>query len=141
MIVLRDIFGRERGFAPPADIKIAASNKYRTRKENFHDAKLLLIFSGSKQKTWLMATTDGLYLVMDRLKEEFPRAIWRIDRADISKGNRVEIPIRVSPYLENTGKVTIADKNERMFTRELFLDATIESRITRLVEEAFSSIG
>jgi hypothetical protein len=139
LIALRDIFDWRKAFASQSEIKQAVSDKYKTRKENFVDARLLLIFSGSKQRTWLVATQSGLYLVTDRLKEDVPKAVWRLDRSDIMSGNTPELEIRVDPYSENTGKIKIGDKAEKFFSKDLFTDVSVDRRIQSLVESAFAS--
>jgi len=140
LIGLRDILDLRKTFASQSEIRQAVADKYVARRENFADAGLLLIFTASQQRTWLVATQGALYLVTDRLKEDAPKALWRLDRADVMRGNSLDLPIRVDPNTERTGKVTIGGKGERVFSKDLFTDVPIDQRIQTFVEKAFGDV-
>lgn len=137
-MAILDIFNTRTDFASQAEIRQAAQAKYSSRKENFADARLLLIFAGSEQKTWLMATQGGLYLIIDSLKDARPEAIWRLDRSLLMQGNRVEPELRVTRHTDRTGKLEVAGKAPRSFTLDLFTDIPIDRRLRALLETAFT---
>ena len=69
-MLLADMFIGRSDFASPEEIKefIRRSKNFDKSKEDPSTAHPLLIFKTSKQQTWLVATPERLYCVLDDLR-------------------------------------------------------------------------
>src|SRR5436190_19336277 len=113
---LGQIFGGGRAFETPELIQRRAALKYAKHGDNFEQARLLLIFESSKQRTWLIASNLALYCVIDRLSEPAGRMRWRIPKKEIISDDEIVLPIVVRDNTANTGYVIIDSKRPRLFS-------------------------
>lgn len=141
MIKLRDFveLERERSFASPKDIEtsIEKFTGFQRGEEPSANRELLLIFESSKQRTWLVATKQALYCVIDLLSEPEPRARWRIGREHIfSNKDGVFLSIQTEKYSDSAGHLVIDEKRPRLYSRRLFTDFPVEQRVKSLLLKA-----
>lgn len=136
MIRLRE-FLDYRSFLSFDEIKaeLRKSGKYRDQPSELADARGMLIFSTSKQQTWLIATSHRLYCVIDDKRESKPEMRWSI-RID---GGR-NIDIESEDYSEHSGQLHLA-AHRVLFSKKLFTDTNPIHRIDRIIRRMTGSRG
>ena len=84
MAQLREIF-LPRDFQTAGEIAdyITRSINYDAKTESPNQAKLLLLFQTSEQRTWLVATPQRLYCILDDNRKPAPHINWSISRSKI----------------------------------------------------------
>lgn len=75
-----------RAFASEREIRqsIKKFKGYDSSRESPEDARSLLIFETSKQRTWIVATGDRLYFVLDDVRRPAPRIARSVGRSELT---------------------------------------------------------
>ena len=94
-----------RDFLNPRDIARSITQSPNYRQEEPDDARLLLIFQTSVQKTWRIATDRRLYCAPDDRRKASARIQWSIPISDARA-----VQIRLKNYRERTGMLDIGKK-------------------------------
>lgn len=134
---MMNFFAGRGDFASKTDIMdyIKNSKNFDPNKENPRQSEALLIFSTSKQHTWLVASSERLYCILDDIRKENPHINWSMAKFALISGNQVTIQLKTRPHTDNTGLVDISDDHrDYLFTPRLFSDAPIEERIAKLIQ-------
>jgi hypothetical protein len=116
-----------RAFASPAEITKLVS-KYRKPGEDYDGARTLLIFSTSKQQTWLVATNRELYLVLDDRRKETPSVQWSQPLQEVRAAS-----IKENPYSDRSGLIDIGVRKNWLCTKRLFQEEGIAQGITKFI--------
>lgn len=107
--------------------------------ESAASANTLLLFRTSKQQTWLVATNQRLYCILDDLRNDSPGIQWAEPRDSLLSGQHVIAKITTSPKSEKTGRVNIGDRRKNwLFSKSLFKgdDVEVVSSIKRLIKNS-----
>lgn len=118
---------------------IKNSKNYNPDKDNLQVAKALKVFQTSKQQTWLVATNERAYYILDDNKKDKPQLFtWSLPKKDITVGNRVSLEIKTGKKSEKTGLVRIGPRHENWFySKRLFPEEKhIVESIHKLIREA-----
>lgn len=128
--------GRDEFESKTAIIELIKNSKnFDPRMEDPQKADALLIFSTSKQHTWLVASSERLYCILDDVRKERPHINWSMPRAQLVSGGEVTVNIKSRPHMEYSGLVDVGDAHRNwLYTKRLFSDAPIEQRIRELIE-------
>lgn len=111
------------------------SKRFDSATEELTSAQALLIFSTSKQHTWLISTARRLYCVLDDLRKDHPNINWSMSQSEVIKNDQVSLAIATRDKSDFTGLVDIGDSHQDwLYTKRLFSDAPIEERIRQLIE-------
>lgn len=157
MIRFKEFIERERPFALPNEIRDLASagakkttlaelrvsvkeGAPRTKDisdEIFEKCEMLLIFDTKKQRTWLLATNQAFYCVIDVLEKLQPTLLWRIQKDKLVSNKWLNVQMRIEDNSATTGRIVINDKKPRLFNYRLFTDFPIEQRIKSMLMKAF----
>ena len=115
-----------RSFASEQDIRMLV----RESEHLAADASLrtLLIFSTSKQHTWLVATPVSLVCVLDDVRKEVPRIQWSMP---IDQAKQAEIAARSSS--ERSGLLDIGPRTNWYYSKRLFAESGIIESVQRLI--------
>jgi hypothetical protein len=131
---LSDLLGF-RSFATEQEIKDCVARSASTLKggENYEQVRALLIFSTSKQHTWLIRTNARLYLVLDDRRKDDPKVQWSVPLAESR-----DFPINTKPdYTRRSGLVDFGPKHrDWLYTKRLFQEDDITIAIKRFISEA-----
>src|SRR4051794_36672251 len=111
-MALFNIFGY-RGFANPDEIARLAS-EWRNA-EGGAAQRTLLIFSTSKQHTWLVVTEKLLICVLDDIRKDVPRVQWGMP---IDTARTAQIDARLKT--ERTGTLDIGERKRWLYSTRLF---------------------
>ena len=134
---LKKAAGTTRGFLSASEIKqeIRKSQNFERDGTDPVNASALLIFSTSKQQTWLVATPKRLYCILDDVRKPEPHINWSLDKKLLLDPNgKLKIRLRSKEYTDRSGLVDIGDKHQDwIFTRSLFPSGNIEQRIEELI--------
>lgn len=132
----QDFFDSDAGFRNTNDIKSAIKMSKNYEGEDPDSAKLLKIFSTSKQRTYLVATNLRLYCILDDVRKNSPHINWSMGRGDIKDDNRIKLNITSRDKTDKTGLVDIGEKHKRwLYTKELFLSKNIEASIEEFLND------
>ena len=96
-----------RAFAAEREIRrsIEKSGSYDSTRESQDDARSLLIFETSKQHTWLVATGDRLYFVLDDVRRPAPRIARAVDRSELRNQPDGRIAVDTKPKSVRPGSL------------------------------------
>jgi hypothetical protein len=123
-----------RSFATEQEIKDCVARSAPTLRgaENYKHARALLIFSTSKQQTWLIRTNERLYLVLDDRRKDDPKMQWSVLLAESRN-----FEIKTKPdYTRRSGLVDFDPRHrDWLYTKRLFQEDDITIAIKRLISE------
>jgi len=85
------------------------SKNFDPADEDLQHADALLIFSTSKQHTWLVATDKRLYCILDDIRKDQPHMNWSMPRRDLIADNDVVVPVASRDKSESTGLLDIGN--------------------------------
>jgi hypothetical protein len=130
--------GRE--FVDVPEIVARIRRRYADRGEPI---KSLLIFVSSNQKTWLIATGEALYCVMDLQEQPRPKVAWRLPKNQIINNERIILTIDVfaDEDSDRAGKIVIDGQEPRKFTAALFVEQPISQAVRNMLEEVYLATG
>ncbi len=118
---------------------VSNSKNFDLAKEASGNPETLLLFNTSKQKTWLIATTERLYCILDDIRKNRPHINWSISRAGLISENRVIAEITVEYYKRRTGIVHIAGtRGDWLYSKRLFKRIPVDTAIGRLIKTKMS---
>ncbi len=102
--------------------------KHEETDEDIMNAKLLKIFQTSRQKTWLVATTNRLYCILDDVRHEKPNLKWSILKSELDENAIIN---------RREGQQTLVDIGPKhknwLYSADLFFDKTIKQAIGELL--------
>ena len=101
--------------------------------ESLTDAETLLIFQTSQQQTWLVAAAKGLYCVLDDLNKSFTRVCWVIPLDKLIGADNKIVGLATHDKTEKTGLLDIGDRRNWLFSKMLFTQEDIKTKITQLI--------
>ncbi len=131
---LSELFDSNAFFRSEADIRLCIKNSKNYKGEEPSTARLLTIFSTSKQRTYLVATSERLYCILDDARKDAPHINWSIAKGEILSNGRMLIDIRTRDKTDKTGIVDIGQKHEGwLFTKGLFLKKDLKASVEELI--------
>jgi len=133
---LIELLSGRADFASKAEIiqYVQNSKNFDPAREDLSKAEALLFFSTSKQHTWLVATSEQLYCVLDDIRKDRPHINWSMPRSRLFDGDQVIAKINTRDKSEFTGLLDITDEHHGwLYTKRLFSDASPAQRINDLL--------
>ena len=137
MSLVESLLGyRNLSSEPEIRQRIKRSRNYDASKESPDRAKSLLIFETSKQRTWLIATGERLYFVLDDVRKPGPRVSRSICRDDLQALPDGKISVSVQPKSSHTGLIDVGlEQRGWLYSRALFSHRPIEHAINELLTD------
>jgi hypothetical protein len=131
----REFFLGVGEFKSPAEIikLISRYNKLRDDMDNLSRAEILLIFQTSRQQTWLVVSQMGIYCILDDLNNSFTRVKWFMNKRELVDNREIIADITTRDKTDKTGFLNIGARRNWLFSKMLFLDESIETRIRGLI--------
>lgn len=130
MLGLASFFVLERSFATVAEVKRLAGTALGVPAERL---EALLFFATAKQQSWFVASPDRVALVTDRRDAPRPAVQWSVPlaaaREAISVGSKSSV----------TGTIALAGRPPRYYSKPLFADAPICTRLLDMLDKAQSN--
>lgn len=115
---------RRHDFLSQAEVRrrIETSKHYGRDGTDPDKAHTLLIFSTTKQQTWLVATPKRIYCILDDIPRDEAPVCWSLAREDLvdDRGGLVGHLIRVRDKSKETGLLDIGPRRGWLLTRDLF---------------------
>ncbi len=98
-----------RSFSSEPEIRrsIEQSNCYDASKESPEDASSLLIFDTSRQHTWLVATGEHLYFILDDVRQPAPRIRRSVRRSELKGLPDGSVAVTTRQKSDRTGLVDV----------------------------------
>lgn len=113
---------------------ISKSLNYKSNIEGIDNANAILIFDTSKQKTWLVATNERLYCILDDIRESEPHINWSMSKQKLISNNSLKISISAKEKSKDTGLVDIGETHKGwLYSKKLFPLTSIEDTIKRFI--------
>jgi hypothetical protein len=129
-----------RCFASEPEIRrsIEQSKHYDASKELPEDARSLLIFDTSRQHTWLVATGERLYFVLDDVRQPVPRIRRSVPRDDLKALPDGRVAVITHSKSDRTGLVDVGLRRRGwLYSKSLFSpDRPIERAVNNLLATA-----
>ena len=134
---ISDLFDSDAFFHPEEEIKSWIKSSKNYQGEDPLGAETLLIFSTSKQRTWLVATLEMLYCILDDARKENPHINWSMGKNALIHNGNVTLNVSSRDKTDRTGLVDIGPTHKNwLFTKQLFKGKDIESSIKDLLRRA-----
>lgn len=133
---LDELLAGRPDFASQAEVIAFArkSKNFDPADEDLTHADALLIFSTSKQHTWLVATDKRLYCILDDIRKDQPHINWSMPKRDLVSGNDVVVPVNSRGKSEFSGLVDIGASHPGwLFTKRLFSTKSVKESIRSLL--------
>jgi hypothetical protein len=132
-----------RSFSSELEIRasIKKSRSDDSSNEASDDAHCLLIFETSRQHTWLVATGEHLYFILDDIRKPAPQIKRAVRRGDLKVRPDGTIAVSTQPKSTNTGLVDIGLRRRGwLYSKDLFTSQRpIEHAINELLGAAKGS--
>ena len=139
MNLIESLLGYRR-FSSEFEIRanIKKSGSYDSSNESSDDAHCLLIFETSRQHTWLVATGERLYFILDDIRKPAPQVKRAVRRGDLRVRPDGTIAVSTQPKSTNTGLVDIGLRRRGwLYSKDLFTSQRpIEHAINELLGAA-----
>jgi hypothetical protein len=116
---------------------VRSSTNFDQSEEGLEEA--LLIFQTSKQQTWLIATTERLYCVLDDISRGFTRTQWSMTKKTIVCNNKIILPISTRDKTDQTGLLDLGKHRGWLFTKRLFASSPIDEQVKKLIKKKMLS--
>ncbi|MCH8905525.1 MAG: hypothetical protein IH840_00420 [Candidatus Heimdallarchaeota archaeon] len=138
----QEFFKSKKGFLSREKIQkyISNSEKFDSSIEDSNSAETILLFSTSKQKTWLIVTNRRMYCILDDIRKNKPLIAWSKPKSALTKDNEVYLDITAQDKTDEVGIVNIGPKMKNWYyTKSLFdktkLSASIKGTIRKKMLE------
>ena len=128
-----------RSFSSELEIReaVKTSRSHDSSSESSDDASSLLIFETSRQHTWLVATSERVYFILDDVRKPAPQAKRAVPRNDLKVGPDGRIAVNTQPRSTTTGLVDIGLRQRGwLYSKDLFSRRPIEHAIDELLGAA-----
>lgn len=138
MSLAKSLLGyREFWSEPEIRQMIEQSKNYDSSKESPQQAKSLLIFETSKQHTWLVATEERLYFILDDVRKPKPGINRSVPKSSLQAQTDGSISINVRSKSVHTGLIDIGLRRRNwLYSKDLFSQRPIENAINDLLTGA-----
>lgn len=136
---LADLFKNDGEFRSEKDIKefIVHSKNYNSELESSTNSSAVIIFETSKQKTWLVSTSERLYCILDDTRKDKPNINWSAPKNLLISNSQVMLKISSKDKTKTAGLVDIGENHKNwLYTKSLFRDEDIESKIKNLISHS-----
>lgn len=118
------------------------SKNFDAATEDLEHADALLIFSTSKQHTWLVASDKRLYCILDDIRKDQPHINWSMPRRELVAESNVVVPVKLRDKSEFTGLVDIGAAHLGwLFTKRLFSTKSVKESIRDLLAKTMLRDG
>src|SRR5438034_5041571 len=107
--------------------------EFDIKRERTEHAGILLIFQTLQQQTWLVATSERLYCVLDDIRRPKPEVRWTMDKSDLVADHDVIVHIAIHDRSERSGRVDIGDHTDWLYSTALFSTVPIDEAIKALI--------
>lgn len=140
MKFLSEFLPAPSGFRTADDIKahVVHSKSFNAETETLDDATVFLLFHTPKQKTWLVATNERVYCVLDDIGTTEPHINWSEPRDGVIRDGRVVWAIAKTDKSPATGVLTFGElKTPWLYSKDLFTGKDVVSEVKAFVRDSF----
>lgn len=118
---------------------VEKSALYDLGEESTESAEPILIFSTSKQQTWLIVTAARLYCVLDDIRRPQPDLQWVLQRDELVSGGKLTARVHTKDKSDRTGLLDVGPRQNWLYSKALFLERPLEERLTSSLREKMLS--
>ncbi|SRR6266446_271580 len=102
--------------------------------EHTENAGALLLFQTLQQQTWLVATSERLYCVLDDIRRPKPEIRWTMSKSELVTGDNVDVDIATREGAGNSGRINIGKHNDWLYSKALFSTVPVDAAIKALIQ-------
>lgn len=133
----KSMFQPEHEFRSDLEIRESIQTSRNYHGEDPSRANLLMIFSTSKQRTYLVATELRMYCVLDDNRKEAPHVNWSLPRDQVAADDAPILQVETRSKTDKTGLVDLGPKHKQwLYSKGLFGEESIEEKVAGLVEQS-----
>jgi len=140
---ISELFCGRADFLSKTDVIQYAKNSknFDSATEDLTKSDALLIFSTSKQHTWLTLTPQRLYCVLDDIRKDQPHINWSIPRSRIlEEGDKITLSLAARDKTEVTGLLDIGEAHPGwLYTKRLFAETPIDQCVRALLKRVMGT--
>lgn len=133
----KDFYKGLRPFSAENIIKqsIKRSTKFDASVESPENASRVQLLETSNQKTYLVATANNIYKIVDDRRADRPKIAWSRARGKIAPNNTLKV--HIEPYKSRTDKLVIDVLPEKtnLVSKSLFTNIDIKEAIEDLLKK------
>lgn len=134
MFKAASLFDSDEGFRSDKEIRGSIRMSKNYEGEFADKAQVLMIFSTSKQRTYLIASNERLYCVLDDVRQPGPHVNWSLPKAKVTDGQRMTLEVSSRDKTDAAGLVDLGAQHKRwLFTKGLFKGTSIEEKVEELI--------
>ncbi len=115
------------------------SESFDPQQEDLDNAESLLIFTSSKQQTWLITTAARLYCVLDDIRKTRPELQWILTQGELISEGEITATVRTKDKSERTGLLDVGPRRNWLFSKTLFVDEPLEKRLITTLRDTMIS--
>jgi hypothetical protein len=135
MLGLRDLWDERRVRA-----HILHSKNYNAEREDPDDASSLAFFRTLRQQTWLVATRERLYCILDDARKPEPHINWSIPRNEIVSNDEVILRVEASASRKGSSVLAFGPRHQQwLYSKGLFGLADPATVIQDLLREKMTA--
>lgn len=125
-----------RDFLSKSEIinNIEKSKNYKPDQESPDSSEALLIFKTSKQQTWIVCSTQRLYIMLDDVRKDRPSINKSISKNRLVANSQLSADIVEKDKSEKSGRLLIGDMPKGyLFTKSIFANDSIVNAVSTLI--------
>jgi hypothetical protein len=113
---------------------ISTAQDFDVQREHIENAGALLLFQTLQQQTWLVATSERLYCVLDDIRRSEPEIRWTMSKTELLTDDNVDVDITTREGSENSGRINIGKHTGWLYSKALFSTVPVEEAIKALIQ-------
>ena len=122
-------FAISSAFREIGAVKGAVKTSKNYQNEPINNAKVLNFFTTSKQRSYLVATDEMVYCIVDDVRKDMPKVNWSERRESFKP-----LTILTHPKTDKTGLVDFGPKHKNwLYTKANFTDSEITSEVSNIL--------
>ena len=104
-------------------------------KNKHQKPKVLKIFETSKQRTYLINDGNMLYCVLDDVRNDHPKLVWKSPRSFYLKGGKLRVDFNPRDKTNNTGLIDIGKQHKNwLYSKELIKPKELETTLYKFIK-------
>jgi len=135
MMSFQNLYKGLRDFSVnPQVIKtIQNSKRYQPNSEDLSKARMVQLLESRNQRTYLVATNENLYKIIDDRRRNGPKVAWSRSLSSIAPNH--QLAVHIEPYKRTIDRLVIDNLPEKqnLVSKKLFRNIELETALKKLV--------
>ncbi len=137
---ISSLFDKNAFFRSEQEIQSWIKSSKNYKGENPEHTQLLIFFSTSKQRTYLVASQERLYCILDDARKDNPHVNWSMNKEEVMGDDQITLEISTRDKTEKTGLVNFGPKHKNwLYTKSLFVNQDLKASIEHLIKSTMKN--